>query len=58
MDLFRGPVLNFILPKSQSIQPLRTQNLLSFHGVNVTERLPLNLHTLSSLSLYETKSQN
>jgi hypothetical protein len=25
------------LPKSRSIQPLRTQNLLSFHDVNVIE---------------------
>jgi hypothetical protein len=58
MVLFMGPILNFILPKSRSIQPSRTQNLLSFHSENVTERLPINLNTLSSLSLYETKSQN
>jgi hypothetical protein len=39
MILFRGPFLIFI------------QDLLSFHGVNVTEWLPLNLNTLSLLSL-------
>jgi hypothetical protein len=44
----QGPILNFILPKSRLIQPLRTQNLVSFYGVIVTERLPLDLNTLSS----------
>jgi hypothetical protein len=47
----QGPILNFILPKSRSIQPSRTQNLLSYHGVNVTERLPLKI--LSSWSLWD-----
>jgi hypothetical protein len=36
MVLLRGPFLIFILRKS-SIQPSRTRDLLSFHGVNMTE---------------------
>jgi hypothetical protein len=49
----QGSNPEFILPKSRSIQLLRTQNLLTFHGVKVTERLPLNLNTLSSFSLWD-----
>jgi hypothetical protein len=54
MVLFGGS-LNFILPKFQAIQPSRTQNLLSFHGVNVTKRLPpkiLCLHDLYEITLF------
>jgi hypothetical protein len=49
----QGPSPKIILPKSRSIQSLSTQNLLPFHSVKVTEWLPLNLNTLSSLSLWD-----